>query len=90
MSANLGELEAERILRARQSDADRAAQQAREERILSSEQPRFFSVMAAHLAEIVSSFNMRMGLEGEEAISFTHSGTEIYLGKKTNRSFGER
>ena len=82
MSANLGELEAQRILRARQGDTERAAQQARDERILSSEQPRFFEAMADSLSETVQSFNRTMSLEGEDAVSFSHSGTEIHVGKR--------
>jgi hypothetical protein len=87
MSTNLGQLEAQRILRARQSDAERTAQQGREERILCTEQPRFFSTMADHLVEIVNSFNKEMGLEGEDAVTFTHSGSEMYLGKKASPFF---
>jgi len=87
MSANLGSLEAERILRARQSDAGRAAQLAREERILCSEQPRFFDAIADCLAETVKSFNMGMGLEGEDAVTLTHSGSEIHIGKKGRPTF---
>ena len=90
MSTNLGQLEAQRILRARQSDAERTAQQGREERILCTEQPRFFSTMADHLVEIVNSFNKEMGLEGEDAVTFTHSGSEMYLGKKASPFFLRR
>jgi hypothetical protein len=87
MSANLGELEAQRILRARESDASRAAQQARDERILCSEQPRFFDAMADHLVDTVKSFNMSMGLEGEDAVTFVHSGSEINVGRKGKPTF---
>jgi hypothetical protein len=82
MSANLGELEAERILKARQTDATRAAQQAQSDRILQSEQPRFFAAMAEHLKEIVESFNRSMALEGEDAVTFQATDHEIYLGKR--------
>lgn len=84
MAANQGELEAQRILRARESDASRAVQQARDERILCTEQPRFFDAVADHLAETVKSFNMNLGLEGDDAVTFVHSGSEIYVGKKGN------
>jgi hypothetical protein len=87
MGTNLGSLEAQRILKQRQTDTERLAQQAREERILCTEQPRFFDAMADHLAEIVNSFNLEMGLEGEDAATFTHSGTEIYLGKRAKPFF---
>jgi hypothetical protein len=87
MSANLGELEADRILRARQSDANLAARQAREDRILQSEQPRFFDAMADDLAKTVESFNQRMGLEGQDAVTLNHSGTQILVGKRAKPFF---
>src|SRR5580658_3450381 len=77
MGANLGELEAQRILRARQSDASLAAKQAREDRILDTEQPRFFDAMAADLEKTVKSFNLAMGLEGQDAVTFEHSGSQV-------------
>ena len=86
MGTSLGELEAQRILRARASDADRAAQQARNERVLCTEQPRFFDAIAVDLAETVKSFNMSMGLEGEDAVTFVHSGSQIQIGKKRSLS----
>jgi hypothetical protein len=87
MSANLGELEAERILRMRQGDADLATRKAREDRILRSEQPRFFDAMADDLTKTVESFNSRMGLEGRDAVTFNHSGTEILVGKRARPFF---
>jgi hypothetical protein len=87
MGANLGELEAERILKARQSDADLAARQAREDRILCTEQPRFFDAMADDLAKTVESFNLRMGLEGQDAITFVHPGNQIQVGKRAKPYF---
>ena len=82
MSANLGELEAQRILKARQSDADLAIRQAREDRILGTEQPRFFDAMADDLANTIKSFNLNMGLEGQDAVTFMHSGSQIQIGKR--------
>jgi hypothetical protein len=87
MSANLGELEAERILRARQTDAGLATRQARQDRILSTEQPRFFDVMADDLKKTVESFNLRMGLEGRDAVTFVHSGSQIQVGRRERPFF---
>jgi hypothetical protein len=87
VSANLGELEAERILRARQSDADLVARQAREDRILYSEQPRFFDAMADDLEKTVKSFNLRMGLEGQDAVTFVHSGNQVQVGRRAKPFF---
>jgi hypothetical protein len=87
MSANLGELEAERILRARQNDADLARRQTREDRILDTEQPRFFDAMADDLEKTVKSFNLRMGLEGKDAVTFVHSGSEVQVGKSAKPFF---
>lgn len=87
MSANLGALEAERILRVRRGDADLATRQAREDRILQSEQPRFFDAMADDLAKTVESFNERLGLEGQDAVTFNHSGTQVLVGKRAKPFF---
>jgi hypothetical protein len=82
MSTNLGSLEAQRITKARQDDADRAVQQAHDGRILSTAQPRFFEAMANELSETVRGFNSTMGLEGESAVTFVSTNHEIYIGKK--------
>jgi hypothetical protein len=87
MGANLGELEAQRILKVRQSDTDRAAQQASNDRILCTEQPRFFGAMADDLEKTVGAFNLSMGLEGRDAVTFVHSGTQIQVGKRDRPFF---
>ncbi|HSY65159.1 MAG TPA: hypothetical protein VK829_11200 [Terriglobales bacterium] len=87
MGASLGELEAQRILKARQSDANQAAQQARNDRILCTEQPRFFDAMADDLAKTVQSFNLSMGLEGQDAVTFIHSGSQIQVGRRDKPFF---
>jgi hypothetical protein len=87
MGANLGELEAQRILRARQSDAILASRQAREDRILDTEQPRFFDAMADDLEKTVKSFNLAMGLEGQDAVTFEHSGSQIQVGRRAKPFF---
>jgi hypothetical protein len=90
MGTSLGELEAQRILRARQSDANQAAQEARNDRILCTEQPRFFGAMADDLAKTVQSFNLSMGLEGQDAVTFVHSGSQIQIGRRESHFSCER
>jgi hypothetical protein len=82
MSANIGVLEAQRIMRERQSDADRLARQDREDRILREEPPLFFDAMATYLGETAKSFNLTMGLSGDDAMTFLHTSGQIELGKR--------
>jgi|HubBroStandDraft_2_1064218.scaffolds.fasta_scaffold13280_4 hypothetical protein len=87
MGTSLGKLEAQRILRAHQSDANQAAQEARNDRILCTEQPRFFGAMADDLAKTVQSFNLSMGLEGQDAVTFVHSGSQVQIGRREKPFF---
>jgi len=82
MSANIGELEAQRILQKRQNDAERIARQNREDRILRDEPPLFFEAMGKCVEENIKSFNLAMGLSGDEALTFVYSSGLIEIGKR--------
>jgi hypothetical protein len=82
MSANIGVLEAQRIMRERLSDADRLARQEREDRILREEPPLFFEAMASYLQENTKSFNLTMGLSGDDAMTLVYTSGLIEIGKR--------
>lgn len=82
MSANIGVLEAQRIMRERQGDADRLARQDRDDRILRTEPPVFFETMAACVGEYAKDFNGEIGVSGDDAMTFVSTTGLIELGKR--------
>lgn len=84
MSAGIGAEAAERVRQMRKADSDRSAQQDRDERILKSECVPFFEAVTTMLKESADSFNLELGLEGREALTFVSHPGLIELGKKTN------
>jgi hypothetical protein len=82
MGADTGTLEALRIMRERERDADRVTAQVRDDNILRTEPPLFVDAMAACEEEIVNNFNTTLGLSGDEAVTFIYANGIIEIGKR--------
>jgi hypothetical protein len=87
MGANTGNLEAQRVLRLRNADADRIAQLERDERILRTDPVCFFEAVAKVVGENSTSFNSDLGLVGDYALSFLSINGQIQLCKKASPLF---
>lgn len=77
MSESLGTLEAKRILKAREGDADKRAWQIRKAEILRAQAPLFFTKLAETLQESANDFNRAMGLEGEDAMDVRYAEPHV-------------
>jgi hypothetical protein len=87
MGANTGNLEAQRVLRLRNADADRIAQLERDERILRTDPVSFFEAIAKAVGEISTSFNSDLELVADHAVSFVSNNGLIQLCKRASPLF---
>ena len=70
-----------------QVDADRLAQQDRDERILRTDPVYFFEAMTKVVGENSASFNSNLELTGDYALSFAFTSSMIQLGKRASPLF---
>jgi hypothetical protein len=84
IDANGGSLEAQKVLRLQRDDADRIAQQERDEGNLRTEPANFFEAITKSVGENSASFNSDLRLGGDYALTFVSSAGLIQLGKRAN------
>jgi hypothetical protein len=84
MSAGIGSKTAQKVRQMWEADAAQVARQNRDERILSTECVPFFEAVASLVKENAASFNLELGLEDREALTFVSSSGLIEIGKKSS------
>ena len=82
MVENAGSEAAERILNARVERANLLAWELRKAEILRADGPLFFQAMAEELRCYVEVFNLRLGMTGDEALTYRHNDGDVMLGKR--------
>ena len=82
MVQSFGQLEAARILQARQKESDKRDWQIRKAEMLRARAPIFFEKIAEILESDVADFNKTLGLDDRQALRVSHAGYVIELCKK--------
>lgn len=90
MPGSIGIIEAQRILKGRQEDAQKIAWQLRKGEILRSQAPVFFAKLAQTLQESADEFNRAMALEGENALSVRYCEQPPVINVEKRYSFNRQ